>query len=57
MVVQVNPKSKTAHLLLIVVQNHELSFDTIILSDKREKGNFNLAKREVALASLRSILV
>ena len=41
--VKCNPQTKSAHLLLVVVKNNEVSIDSIVLSDQVKEGHTDVA--------------
>ena len=45
-----NPQTKSTHLLLVIIEDHEVTIDTIILSDKMEQRYSNITKCDKVLA-------
>ena len=50
MVIEADSKAKRAHLLFVVIEDHEVTIDTIIFGDEMEKGHSDVAESVEVLA-------
>ena len=47
--IEADPKSECAHLLLVVIKNYEVTIDSIVLGDQVEQGHTHVTQSEEVL--------